>query len=231
MASSSAGYGGSLGGRFALVLVVDEISVDTPNNRSLIQVTAYMTCVTNAGHVFNFAQTPATIYIDGGAYGRSTSYDFNPGVGSVYYLMNAEQFWIGHNTDGTRSVYVEVDHDAQDSPYVTNSATGFTLGLTTINRFASITSFSASSITDVSFQFTVNVSDTCNLLEYSLDSGATWHSVSGTFTSQNVTLSNLRSATTYTTRVRVTDAASGLTTTSGDISTTTLAQNNFLLFL
>lgn len=225
MASAEAAYGGSGGGHYRLHLDSNEISVDTANNRSLVRTTLYMRAIDNWG-AYNFAATPGSINVDGTGVGGSTAYDSRGSLGP-WYIVNSYDQWVAHNADGTRSITVSGSHDAQDSPLLTTASVSLTLALTTINRYATITGFSISNITDVGFRITTSTDVTCDLLEYSLDGGSSWTSVTGTFTSKNVDVTGLKSGTGYTVLVRVRRQDSQLKTTSSSTVATTLNATNF----
>lgn len=225
MASNAAAYNGSLGGDFRLNIESHEISVDTANNRSLVELTLYMSCVTSAGNVYNNVGNPWSITGDISASGNIT-YDFTA-AGQSTYMINAGQYYVSHNSDGTKTLSLTASHDAQNSPYLTTSSVGLSYALTTINRTANITSFTASNVSDVGFTINVAADQTCSQIQYSLDGGSTYTTIAGSATSWAIPVSGLKSGTTYTLKVIVTDAASGLTTTSGTITATTNIQNNF----
>jgi hypothetical protein len=228
MAFSEAGFGGSIGGQFRLRLQCDLITQEIGNNRSLIRVSAWFTRVSGGSRAWNFYTTSGNVNVDGGNYGRSIGgYDFNPGVGNNYFLMNSQDFWIGHDGAGNRSVYVGASYNAGNGPYITTASTSFTMGLPNIPRYAAITGFSVTNVTDEAFTTNVNVSDTCNFLQYSLNGGGWQDQYGGNFGGHSFTLSNLRSDTDYSIRVRVRRADSGLWTESGTIGLRTLQQNSF----
>ncbi|MDL2342312.1 MAG: hypothetical protein QFB87_04525 [Patescibacteria group bacterium] len=235
MASSSTTYTATYGGRFNLVMTATEVQVDTANNRSLVQVQLYMTCNQSAGHVYNYNQTPGFYIIDGSQQNRSTSYDFNPGVGTNYFLANGDQFWIGHNSDGTRTIGLSYYHDAQDGPYVgTAGQVNWSMALTNIARYANITQFYLNGVTDQALTINWAADANCDYVSWWSNAydGGGHHDIpvsgSGLFV---INLSNLVSNKQYDVTVAVRRADSGLWTTSGTTYATTNGQNNFLGFI
>lgn len=157
----------------------------------------------NGGRVYNFASNYTTrdMFITSGSF--TVSHD---GVGnytlSVYGGITA---YLNNRTEGSAS-----------------------WALPTIPRYASITGFTRTPITDVAFTVNVSVSDTCDLLETNLDGAGYVTSFSGDYTSKSVVIGgNLTSGITHTIQVRVRRKDSQLKTESSTVNVTTLSQNNF----
>lgn len=231
MASGSWAFGGSDGGHFTLNLESHEVSVDTANNRSLIEVTLYMYDNSYSGTAIfnNYVGPPnGASWSMSGTEGGSGNFTYSfSSAGQSVYFVNGTQYWVNHNNDGTGSVSLSASCDANNSPILTTSSGSISYNLTTIQRTANITSFNTSNVTDVGFTINAAVDVTCSQIKYSIDGGSTYTTVSGNATSWSIPVSGLKSGTTYTEKIIVTDAASGLTTTSGTINATTLVQNNF----
>lgn len=138
-ASNSAYYGGSAGSKVQLIMTMQEISVDNANNRSLVRVWAYMHRVSSTS-VYNNDPTYGNIVVDGVQYnGQVNGYNF--GSGTDFYMFNAYDIWVYHNSDGTKTVYGSAYHDAANSPYLTTASVGsFSLVLTNIPKVPSVTS-------------------------------------------------------------------------------------------
>lgn len=106
----------------------------------------------------------------------------------------------------------------------TSSGSG-SWGLPQIPRYADITSFTASTPDDQSFELFANTDAAANI-SFSIDGGASYGGGGGG-TSASQTFSNLKSDTTYVCYVQSQSQASGLLTYAGPIDLTTLVQNNF----
>jgi hypothetical protein len=229
MASSANTYAGSLGGHFTLHLQCDEISVDTPNNRSLVNVSLWITVDSTGTGVYDLYTTYGNVSVDGNVVNWSCTYDFRGNAGPKYLIQNYQQ-WVQHNGDGSKGIGVSGYHNANNGPYLTTGNTSFGMGLTTIARYANITAFNVGPITDVGFTIYAAADNNCSNIEYSIDGGASWTSMGGG-TSQSATISNLPSGATYNTYVRLTRADSGLQTTSGVNTVTTAPQQSFISLL
>ena len=194
------------------------------------------TSTINWQNYFHF--TTADAQLDNGdvVAGGGTRYDV---PGRVYnYVGNfttrdqgisSGTFTVTHNADGTYNLSVSGAIDV----FSTGTSSGSqSWALTTIPRYATISTLTYTPITDVGFDINVTTDVTCDLLEYSLDNGSNYITgFSGDFTSKTVTLSDKPSDTTYSVIVRVRRKDSQLKTTSSMTSVTTLAQNNFMGFL
>lgn len=230
---SEVAYGGSIGGDYRLRLTVTLLSQDTINNRSLVRVQADMRKV-GSNFAFNYNDTYGSITYDGNSPGRVMDYyDFRSGNnGPFYFTESFTDVYINHNADGTKTANFQAYHNAANSPYLTTATVSFNYTLPTIARNATLTQFTATSITDTGWTFNVGTDVTCDLLEYSLDNGSNYTTAfAGDFTSRTIAITGRPSATAYTTRVRVRRKDSGIKTTSNSLVVTTLEQNNFMGFL
>jgi hypothetical protein len=208
-----------------------EDSVDTGANTSRVVASTYM--YTSDEYGWTHSGSPGTnMYIDGTGFSGSGNYS-NIGshnVGSKGTLVSTQTKTVAHDANGTKSVWMSAYHNADQSG-LTTAEIGFTFTLTTINRYAAISSYTHSLVTDTSLRLNVSTDVACNLLEYNVN-GAGWVTgYSGSFTSQTVDLSNLLSNTYYSIQTRVTRSDSGLTTTSSAVASTTGIQNNFFGFI
>lgn len=219
---ATANYGGDWGGSYVLHLDVWETSVDTVNNTSVVNANLYMETVVNRGY-YSASGNSASITIDGTTWNFSGTYT----AGTGNHSLGSASKTIAHNSDGTKSISVSGYHNADNAPGLTSASTSQGFTLTTINRYAAITSFTVTNITDVGFTINATTDVTCSKFEYSLDSGSTYTALGGNFTSKSVPITDKPSGTSYGVRVRVTRADSGLTTTSGVTTVATLVQNNF----
>lgn len=226
-------YGGTYGSNYRLRLTVTLLSQDTINNRSLVRLQADMRRLTSANYFFNYNDTSGSLTYDGTTVGRVMDYyDFTSTNGPFYFTESYTDVYINHNSDGTKTANFQAYHNAANSPYITTASVSFNYTLPTIARNATLTQFTASSITDEGWIFNVGTDVTCDLLEYSLDNGSNYTTAfSGDFTSRTIAITGKPSGTAYTTRVRVRRKDSGLKTTSDALVVTTLEQNNFMGFL
>lgn len=234
MASAEAAFGGSSGGQFRLHLQVDEVAVDVGNNRSLVNVSLYIYALSTGTGVWNlFASGPnapgGNIVVNGNQINFLHTYDFRGNAGPVYLISNYQQ-WINHNGDGTKSIGVSGFFNGNNSPYLTTSSVGLTINLTNIPRYANITNFTVTNVHDEGFNINVTVDAVCDLLQYTIDGGASWQQVPGDFTSRTVELHNLPSGRDYAVIVWVRRKDSGLATQSGAIGVTTPEQGKWLAF-
>lgn len=142
--------------------------------------------------------------------------------------ISSGSFTVTHNPDGTYTLSVSGAIDV----FSTGTSSGSqSWALPTIDRTASITSLTYTPVTDVGFTINVTVNNTCDLLEYSLNNGSTYTSVSGDFTTKSVVVSDLASDTTFQVIVRVRRKDSQIKTTSSMTQVTTDTQNNFMGFM
>lgn len=154
--------------------------------------------------------------------GRVYNYQANFANHSV--SLGSGAFTLGHNSIGNATLNMNGSCAVFQSGTTAGSASW---GLPQIPRFADITSFTVSALTDEAFNVNVSVSDTCDLLQYSLN-GAGWvNAFVGNFTAKTFQLAGLVSGQPYTIRVRVRRSDSQLLTESGTIGVTTLVQNRF----
>ena len=227
MASFAVAYGGTYGGSYRLNMSVDLVSQNVSANTSYVRIRVWMSRISSSGgDIWNNGATGWSANVDGQGYSGSIVQGHLGNGGSITMLDTYKT--IGHNADGTRSFGFSAGHNSDNSPYQTSASGSGSMTLPTINRYATITSYTRDQITDTSFRVNVATDVTCDILQYSLNGGA-WTSVgSGTFTSRNFTISNLKSATSYTVKVRVRRQDSALYTESSTSTVVTLAQNNFL---
>lgn len=222
-------FAGTLGGHFTLHQDVSEVSVDTNNNQSTVRCHLYITCDSTGTGVFDLTNGANwSTSVNGNNRSGNFTYD-ERGNSNTIDLVTYDTV-VGHDGNGDASIGYSGSANMNNSPYTTTASTGGSLGLTHINRFANINSFTASSITDVGFTISVSTDVTCSSFDYSLDNGANWTNVAGAFTSKSSGVGgSLKSGTTYPCLVRVYNQTSGLTTTSGTLNVTTLVQNRFFV--
>lgn len=228
MAQWSSAFNGSSGGSYRLVVNVDVVGQEPSNNRTLIRYSAWIDKVAGSGF-WNFDATSGSTNINGYIPGRSWgSYDFRSY--SRRYIAQDEDYWVGHDGNGDANPYFSAYWHLDNGSALTDSSAGGNVWMPHINRYANITGYSVTNITDVGFNINVNTDAVCDIMWYSLDNGGSWISVGGDFTSKTVPVTNLRSDVTYQVKVRIRRKDSGLTTDSGAWAATTLPQGNFLPF-
>lgn len=224
MGSIAANFSGTNGSRYYGNLVFNEVSVDTANNRSYVELYLYIVS-NNSAYTFWGFNNEGRIYIDGGlySYGNYTGY-----VTTTPQLICSWGGWLGHDSSGNLTITVEY---TIDSGYCGHSQTSYGWTLTHINRYASITNFWQTGITDVGFTTNVSTDVVCDNLAVSLD-GAGWVYYGGDYTTKSVYLGgDLTSGYDHTVKVSVRRKDSGLWTESGTATITTQPQNNFMAFL
>ena len=230
MPASEAAYSGTSGGAFRLRVESSLLSQEISNNRSRVRIRAYMKKVGSSGVYNGYATSGYTEY-NGGNRANHTMSSWGSGSGP-WYLVSSRDVWVGHNSDGTKTVNIKAYHNGDNSPYLTTAATSHNYTLPRIDRYADITAFTIDQVTDVSFRVTVKTNVTCDYLDWSLN-GSGWSSSNRVRSNQNFTSytwtfgGNLASDTTFSFRVRVRRNDSGLWTESSTKSVTTLAQDSF----
>lgn len=220
MPASESAYGGSSGNLFRLRVESSTLSQEIGNNRSRVRIRAYMK--RNGSDPYgnwNGYGSPGWTEYNGGNRANHSISTWGTGNGP-WYLVSARDVWVGHNTDGTKTVNIKAYHNA-DTGYVTTATTSHNYTLPTIPRYANITSWSLNTVTEKSIRVSVNTDRTCDILDYSLNGGSWTRGHTGAFTSRSFTISNLKPATAYSVRIRVRNDASNLYTTSGLKSATT----------
>ncbi|NBI08366.1 DUF859 family phage minor structural protein, partial [Senegalia massiliensis] len=127
---------------------------------------------------------------------------------------------VYHNSNGTKknvaiSFYQEVSI-TWSGVATGNASKSGTMDLTTIPRYAKITSFSISNITGIQFKFNYSVDRSIDLVQYSLNGGSWKSQPSGNL------ITGLNPGTTYTLRIRVRSSTSGLYTYSNTLTVVTV---------
>ena len=219
MASFTVGISGTSG--YQLIMSVDQSSQDVGANTSYDNIVLYVHQTAGSG-IWGSGSWSANV--NGTAYGAGFGYDYRS-VDDVVVLDT--YLTVAHAQDGTKTTAFSGAVDMQNSPYATTGNSSGTLTQTTINRYAAISVFTVTPITDVGFTINVTTDVTCDLLEYSIDNGSNYTSVSGEFTTKSQAVVGLISGTLYPVKVRVRRKDSQLKTTSSVVNATTLVQNNF----
>lgn len=229
MAQGVGGFGGTYGSHFQLVLESHEIQLDTPNNRSLIEITLYMVDVSGAGSdYYNYDSCPWSI---GGTVGLSGGITYNlNGNGQVVYMVNNNQYWVGHNGDGTGSVSLSASFNANDSPYLTSASTSLSYGLTTIKRWANVTYFDVvGQTTNTGFTLLGYADEACGEMAFSIDGGNTYPQYNFGQSGLEAYFGNLQADTTYVCYMSISDPYSGYWSYAGPLYVQTLPGGGFFM--
>lgn len=118
-----------IGGSYVARLTVTQIDQDVPGNRSKIRRTLQGVKTAGSGYWTNTAQ-PWSISGDGGSKSGSATYDYRDYTTKTFYQ---DEVWIGHNSDGTKTVSVSANL-RMDSPPGGLGTPSVSLTLTTIPR-------------------------------------------------------------------------------------------------
>ena len=159
---------------------------DVANNRTLIGWTCglYTThkFYSNAIKMSAFSINGTQVY-SGGTYSNFTA-EGNQTIASG-------TLWINHNEDGTKTFTISSFTGWLYSNH-NYSSNGGNYTLTTISRYAKITSFSVSKRDETSVSFNYTVDATCDMVWYSINNGVTW-----SLLPQNKIVNGLTPNTTY----------------------------------
>lgn len=199
----------SYGGRYLKLTVVEE-STSIPNNTSTVKWTlesiggsANYYTIYNCSVVVN----GQTVYNPGTVQWSSQTFPAAKGSKSGTITVN-------HKSDGSADPISFTLHGK-----VFNSgdeAVSGSLSLSTIPRYATITSFSVSKRNETSVIYNFTYTPACDHAKYSTDNGATWHDLP----TSNI-VSGLSPNTTYNFKLQVKRTDSQLWTTSGTVAQTT----------
>lgn len=147
----------------------------------------------------------------------STQYETYTQVsGSGWTLVCAKSFTVGHNSDGSKTVNISGGGSIPGTTFNINSY-GVNVALDHIPRYASITSWTNTDVTQVSASFSWSVDSTCDFLQYSLNGGS-WVNASGS----PFTINGLQPNTSYSVKIQVRRQDSQLWTSSGTLNIKTL---------
>ena len=147
----------------------------------------------------------------------STQYETYTQVsGSGWTLVCAKSFTVGHNSDGSKTVNISGGGSIPGTTFNINSYS-VNVALDHIPRYASITSWTNTDVTQVSASFSWGVDSTCDFLQYSLNGGS-WVNTSGS----PFTINGLQPNTSYSVKIQVRRQDSQLWTSSGTLNIKTL---------
>lgn len=223
--SGSVNGGGGLGGSY--LRFEWDASQNWGANTSTINGRLYLVL---QGGTSVSASESGNINIDGDVNGFSRG-STSRGTNSTS-LIHSFSKTIGHNGDGTRSFGASGFFDSGWSSFPNLGVSG-SWTLDTIPRYANITAFTLSPVTDEKITVNWSADRHCDYVSWwspQIDGGA-HHDIpvsgSGGF---SISRDNLKSDTQYDFKVAVRNSASGLWTESNWLSATTLSQNNFMDF-
>lgn len=226
MGSFQVAFGGTNGSAHFFNMTVTQISQDTAANTSTVNIVVTVGENTHAGYWDLTGGPSYSATVNGTGYSGNFNYDWRAGGAQSQQVLNTNLV-VAHSSDGTKSISYSGSANLNNSPGLTTASGSSSMALTTINRYATINSFTVTPVTDTSLTLNATVSNTCSALEYSTNNGSSYTTSSGSFTSKSVTVSNLNSGTAYNCKVRVTRSDSGLKTTSSTVVGTTAIQNKF----
>lgn len=139
-------------------------------------------------------------------------------AGNTTVTLKSDTLTINHNTDGTKSIsfsFSVTDTTGQTYTCGSASASG-TMTLTTIPRYANITSFSVNKRDETSVTFAYSCDAVADYAWYSKDDGTTWADLP-----TNNIVGGLTANTSYKFKLKVRRKDSQLTTISGSYAQTT----------
>ena len=212
MPSSEAVYGGSLGSRYRLHLDVTVVTSDHANNRTKVRMNAYMKTVSST-NAWNYNSTYANYQSNGNLFNTSVNGygtgggTYGPGSNWNFALVNKE-FWIYHNSNGTKTANFYAYHNASNAPYVQEAATSFNYALPALKSTATVGTYNASNVqpTQASVSGIVSSSGNATITQRGIyystsdttpDSNDSRKTVSGTTGTFSTTLTGLTPNTKY----------------------------------
>lgn len=135
--------------------------------------------------------------------------------GTSWTLVCSKSFTVAHNSDGTKTTSVAGGGSIPGTSFNINSLTK-SVTLDKIPRYATITTWANTDVTQVSASFKWAANATCDAVQYALNGGS-WVSTSGS----TFTISGLTPNTSYNVKIRVRRKDSQLWTTSTNVSVKT----------
>lgn len=216
MASGQFNGGGGYGGSH--LRLAWQSYPNTAGNYSDVHVQLYLEL---RGGVSIIATESGDININGQQfnYSRGTQ---NRGPNGTHHVHSASRR-IYHNSDGRKQIQLGGFFKSGWSTFGQINVGMKTVTLDNIPRHTSITSWSLNTVTEKSIRVSVSTAHTANAVQYSLNGGGWVTGYSGNFKSRSFTIGGLNPATSYSVKIRVRRADSGLWTNSGLKSATTKA--------
>lgn len=171
----------------------------------------------------------------GGYNGNGTTSERIINLGSTYHTVTHSADGTGTlYVNGTAKIYIHTIYKNKPTTFATGTrASSFNVALPTIPRATSISSFTLTNATINSLKVNWGTAHTVNRVQYQIGSGAWTTGYTGSAKSGSFTISSLSPNTTYSIKIRVRRADSGVETTSSakslktlDIARITLAPDN-----
>lgn len=155
------------------------------------------------------------ININGSSKSLSLRLTLNPN--DTWINVGSHSVTVAHAANGTQSIYIEANGGISGTSFPANTYRKTGLALDNIPRYAAVTSFKATNITQTSATLSVATDAACSKYEYKINSGAYQTAAGSTFT-----IAGLTPGVSYSFRCRVTRRDSGLTTESQTITAKTV---------
>lgn len=214
MSTSITGDGSRGHHRFTLNVSESYVS-DGASNYSTLNWNLVLSPIQNGWDWYNPGVVGWSVWVAGTNYqGDIDSYDGYSTVTIASGSLN-----VTHEDNGTKLINISFAiWDRISASYLPGDAGAvqYDVALTTIPRYATITSFSVAKRDETSVTYSWSANATCDSAWYSKDNGSTWQGLP-----TNNVVSGLSANTTYNFKLRVRRADSQLTTDSGTIQQTT----------
>ncbi|MGF0034536.1 DUF859 family phage minor structural protein [Bariatricus sp. SGI.154] len=179
-------------------------------------VTAYLDYKkSSASTAATYGTFGGTININGSSKGISLALTLQPN--NAWVNVGSHSVTIGHNADGTKSIYIQASGGISGTSFSSSSHTQSGIGLDTIPRYAKITGWTFTEQTQTSITMQVTTDVACSKIEYRIGNGSYI-----TVNNSIFTIENLAPNTTYSFQCRVTRKDSNLTTESSSVTVKTL---------
>ena len=199
-------------------IVVEETNINTNDNNSTVNVKV-QAWRTNTGYTTD-GNGSCSCTIDGNQYSSSWSYQDGHAItyNSFTTLFNKD-VTINHNADGSKTINVSasISHATFNT-----SSNGFDVALTTIPRYANITSFNVDKRDETSVTINFNVDSPIDECQYSIN-GGNWNNTGADINARSFVVGSLNANTTYNFKIRVkrTGATAGMYRESGNYQQST----------
>lgn len=201
---------------YHLKLELTLLEQDIANNRSRIRLRQYAYSTNTTYQAYSGSTTnPYWIQVNGSnvVYGTKAM-DFR---NLAIVELGSYEGWVGHADNGQLAISVSSGFDINGPSSLYDGAVpAYSWTLTTIPRYAGITSFTISDVTCIQFKINYAVDRAIDAAQYSINGGA-WAGL------PSDGIISGASGTSYTVKIRVKATASQLWTTTGELAVTTVA--------
>lgn len=217
-------------GHHTWTITLNETSVNNTDNTSTMSISLKMASTTYTwsgwGDKLQYRLRVTldgdtdTVYYNSGWKNAPNHY---PNADSNLKWITDATFTVGHADNGTRTVraYYEFKDSAGQS-YTPGAASGNkALELTSIARYTNINSFWATAVYEQTASFSWSTSDSCDAIQYRLNSGSWTATTLSSATSGSFSISGLSTYTSYSIQIRCKRTDSQLWTESSTVSFTT----------